>query len=265
MTIRRTIPQAVAICILALTASLAVAQQPNACVPKTGASQRPSIEMLGTLVPAGESAQVPAMYLATLLQEIQLVFNAPDTIGELSAGQMSMWLHADGRLSNPRAGDTTLSRELVQALAVAIDSTSRLGGIGPVFPALGADSVPVRLVVHIGERRTPFSIPLLRFALPVYYEFQVQKPALAKRGNPAPEYPQGLREMNIDGEVLAQFVVNQAGQAEMRSFRVLKSTHEGFVAAVRRVLPRMRFYPAELDGCPVRQLVQLPFAFKVNW
>jgi TonB family protein len=265
MPTRRMIPQAFGICILSLTASVALAQQAKPCVPKKGASDRPSIEMLGTLVSAGGSAEAPPMYLATLLQEIQLVFNPPDTIAELSTGQMSMWLHADGRLTNARAVDTTLSDELVRALGIAIDSTSRLGGIGPVFPSLGADSVPVRLVIHFSDQRAPFSVPLLRFSSPVYYEFQVEKPALLKPGNPAPDYPDGLREMKVQGEVLAQFVVNQTGQAEMQTFRVLKSTHEGFVASVRRVLPRMRFLPAELDGCPVRQLVQLPFAFKMDW
>jgi TonB family protein len=269
MTIRRTIPQAVAICILSLTASLAVAQESKSCVPKDGApdsSHRRSIEMLGTLVPAGETADVPAMYLATLLQEIQLVFNAPDTLAELSSGQMSMWLHSDGRLTNPVPADTTLSRDLARPLAIAIDSASRLGGIGPVFPKLGADSVPLRLVIHYADRRTPLSISLLRFASsPAYFEFQVEKPALPKRGNPAPKYPAGLRQSGVEGEVLAQFIVSREGRAEMRSFRVLKSAHEDFVIAVREVLPRLRFSPAEVHGCPVRQLVQLPFAFKLNW
>jgi TonB family protein len=268
MTIRRMIPQAVAICILSLTASLAVGQESQPCVPKRDApdsSQRRSIEMLGTLVPAGETADVSAMYLATLLQEIQLVFNAPDTLAELSSGQMSMWLHADGRLTNPRPVDTTLSGDLVRTLAIAIDSASRLGGIGPVFPKLSADSVPLRLVIHYSDRRTPMSIALLRFASPAYFEFQVEKPALPKRGNPAPKYPDGLRQSGVEGEVLAQFIISQEGRVEMRSFRVLKSAHEDFVTAIREVLPRLRFSPAVVHGCPVRQLAQVPFAFKLNW
>jgi hypothetical protein len=33
---------------------------------------------------------------------------------------------------------------------------------------------------------------------------------------------------------------------------------------VRAVLPSMKFYPAEVGGRKVKQLVQLPFAFKLN-
>lgn len=267
------ISQAAAACLVSVTAALAVAQEPAdramPCIPKTRASdssRTTSVDMYATLVPAGDSANPPEMYLATLLQEIQLLLTAPDTIAELSGGQMSMWLHADGRLTNPRAADTVLSREIVGALTAAIDSTSQLGGIGPVFPALSTDSVPVRLVVYYSSKQAPLSVPLFRVSLPrPYFEFEVEKPVLAKRGNPFPKYPEELRRMGLEGEVLTQFVVNQAGRAEMRTFRVLKSAHEDFVRAVRDVLPLMRFSPAELGGCAVRQLVQIPFAFKLNW
>jgi hypothetical protein len=30
------------------------------------------------------------------------------------------------------------------------------------------------------------------------------------------------------------------------------------------VLPKMRFFPAERRGCKVRQLVQLPFGFRLS-
>jgi len=49
----------------------------------------------------------------------------------------------------------------------------------------------------------------------------------------------------------------------MSTFKVLKSTNDLFVDAVKRVLPRWKFYPAETGGHKVKQLVQMPFAFKV--
>lgn len=96
-----------------------------------------------------------------------------------------------------------------------------------------------------------------------YFEFQVEKPVLAMEGNPAPRYPSMLESARIGGEVLAQFVVDTAGHAEMNSFKVLKSTNDLFVASVKNVLPKMRFYAAETGGHKVRQLVQMPFVFKV--
>jgi hypothetical protein len=49
----------------------------------------------------------------------------------------------------------------------------------------------------------------------------------------------------------------------MGTFKVLKTTNELFSAAVRTVLPRMRFSPAQIGGKPVNQLVQQSFMFAV--
>jgi periplasmic protein TonB len=97
-----------------------------------------------------------------------------------------------------------------------------------------------------------------------YFEFQVEKQVAPASGNPAPRYPDMLRSANIEGEVIAQFVVNQDGAADMSTFKVLKSSHDQFTAAVKSVLPRMKFLPAEVGGQKVKQLVQMPFVFALN-
>ena len=83
-------------------------------------------------------------------------------------------------------------------------------------------------------------------------------------GNPAPRYPDMLRSANVEGEVLAQFVVDTTGRADMSSFKVLKSTHDLFTNAVKSSLPNMKFYPAEVGGKRVKQLVQMPFQFSLT-
>ena len=50
----------------------------------------------------------------------------------------------------------------------------------------------------------------------------------------------------------------------MKEFKVLKSTHDMFTNAVRAVLPNMKFYPAEVGGRKVKQLVQMPFQFSLT-
>lgn len=94
-----------------------------------------------------------------------------------------------------------------------------------------------------------------------YFEFQVEKQATTVPGSPLPRYPEMLRSANVEGEVLAQFVVDTTGRADMSTFKVLKSSHELFTQAVRDVLPYMRFYPAEIGGRKVKQLTQQPFPF----
>jgi protein TonB len=97
-----------------------------------------------------------------------------------------------------------------------------------------------------------------------YFEFQVEKQAAPANDNPRPRYPDMLRSANVEGEVIAQFVVDQNGKADMSTFKVLKSSHDLFTASVKNVLPSMRFLPAEVGGSKVKQLVQMPFVFSLS-
>ena len=49
-------------------------------------------------------------------------------------------------------------------------------------------------------------------------------------GSTQPRYPDMLRSAGVEGEVLAQFVVDTTGRAEAGSLKVLKSTHDLFIA-----------------------------------
>ncbi len=96
------------------------------------------------------------------------------------------------------------------------------------------------------------------------FEFQVEKPVVPVPNSPQPRYPDILRSAGVEGEVMAQFVVDTTGRVEMNTFKVLKSSHDLFAAAVRNALPGMRFIPAEVGGRKVKQLVQQPFQFAIQ-
>jgi protein TonB len=96
-----------------------------------------------------------------------------------------------------------------------------------------------------------------------YFEFQVEKPAAAVSGSASPQYPETLRSAGIEGEVDAQFVVDTTGRADPSSLKITKATNDLFSAAVKSALPRMKFYPAEIGGHKVKQLVQQPFTFSI--
>jgi protein TonB len=97
-----------------------------------------------------------------------------------------------------------------------------------------------------------------------YYEFQVEKQAAVAPNNPAPDYPEMLKQAMVQGEVQVQFVIDTTGRADMSTLKILKSTHDQFTKAVRDVLPKMRFLPAEVGGRKVKQFVQLPFTFNIK-
>ena len=97
-----------------------------------------------------------------------------------------------------------------------------------------------------------------------FFEFQVEQTVSPRPDNSAPRYPDALRSANIEGEVLAQFVVGPDGLADTLTFKAVRSTHPLFTVAVRSALRRMRFNPAEVGGLPVKQLVQMPFQFNLS-
>lgn len=96
-----------------------------------------------------------------------------------------------------------------------------------------------------------------------YFDFQVEKSAQPLPLSRVPKYPPILRSAGVEGEVLAQFVVDTLGTVEIETFKVVRKTHDLFEASLREVLPEMRFSPAELGGKKVRQLVQQPFVFQL--
>lgn len=97
-----------------------------------------------------------------------------------------------------------------------------------------------------------------------YFAGQVEKPAMSLPGALGPIFPDLLRSSGVQGQVLAEFVVDTTGMARMETFRVLKSDHALFTSSVRRALERMRFLPAEVGGRKVPQLVQQTFQFMLT-
>jgi protein TonB len=94
-----------------------------------------------------------------------------------------------------------------------------------------------------------------------YFEFQVEKPVSARPGNPRAQYPDDLRARARGGEVTCQFVVDTTGKVDMGTFEVVKASEASYAAVVKRVLPQMRYFPAEEGGHKVRQLVEQDFRF----
>ena len=96
-----------------------------------------------------------------------------------------------------------------------------------------------------------------------YAEFEVERQVSAISGTNV-EYPESMRASGAEGQVLAEFVVNENGRVESGSFKVLESSNPAFTAAVKSALPRMKFRPAQIGKTNVSQVVQQAFVFKLN-
>src|SRR5688500_8396933 len=133
--------------------------------------------------------------------------------------------------------------------------------------------------LHVGPRVTeqqgnleelPVAPPMESFASifdrpadSVYFAEQVDSPAAYDDRSAAPVYPDSLQRHGIEGSVMAQFVVDTTGHVEMESVRLLESTNLRFTESVLAALPRMLFRPAVLNGQKARQIVEVPFRFRV--
>ncbi|MDF1504613.1 TonB family protein [Roseisolibacter sp. H3M3-2] len=82
-------------------------------------------------------------------------------------------------------------------------------------------------------------------------------------GNPRPAYPSSLARASVGGRVVVEFRIDSAGAVEPGSLHVVQSTDERFTEAVRGVLPRLRFVPAQLRAHAVGIVVRQPFVFRV--
>jgi len=77
------------------------------------------------------------------------------------------------------------------------------------------------------------------------------------------QYPEGLRQKNVSGDVWAAFVVDTDGAVDSTSFRVLYADDPGFTKAVRDYLAGAHFQPARVDGRPLRTPVRQAFMFRI--
>lgn len=177
--------------------------------------------------------------------------------------------------TTPLASDTT-SADGVFFLAAPGPGTyrARIGDdfFSPPVSLASADSVvqlEYRLapaVVHLPDGRVVTRAMLdsvLRSGQPLLGS-QVEKMAATVPGTLRAHYPDALRQRQRGGKVIAQFVVDTTGRADMSTFKALVSSDVGFTDVARVAVASARFYPAEIAKRKVRQMVQLPFTFALS-
>jgi protein TonB len=96
-----------------------------------------------------------------------------------------------------------------------------------------------------------------------YTQDVVERVAWPHRDNPRPRYPAELQRAGIEGSLLVQFVVDSTGRVDEKTLSFPSDAQPGFLHAIRDALVRSRYFPAELAGMRVRQLVQQQFSFVI--
>lgn len=182
-------------------------------------------------------------------------------------------LHRDGHFTQTRTVGGTRNRGLDSAIVAAIIALDTAQLLPPPDSATmgDAESIDLRILVVPGrvfstQLKTP---PATREGVTALVHLRVPIRGASggphlKPGNPRPLYPPELRDARMQGETLFEFVIDANGAPDVSTAQVIRATAPQFVQSVLDVLPKMRFDPLVVEGCPVGALVQMPFQFSLS-
>jgi hypothetical protein len=170
----------------------------------------------------------------------------------------------------PAAGAPAGAARTAPDSVVARAFTARDGAFALAAPAPGRYQVRIGdgvagppLALASADSADQHLYPVARRDANALLEFQVEKQA-AVNGGIRLTYPPALQSQGVGGRVIAQFVVDTTGRAEMGTWKLLESSHELFAWASYDAVRNARFYPAEAGGRKVRQLVQQTLGFRLE-
>src|SRR6266704_1074322 len=89
-----------------------------------------------------------------------------------------------------------------------------------------------------------------------------EKPAVLS--GPTLQFPELLRQAQIQGRVLVQAIIDTLGRAEPPSVKVLQSPNPGFDQSAKSYVAKALFRPARVHGRAVRVLIQIPIDFRLK-
>lgn len=161
------------------------------------------------------------------------------------------------------SGDSAFDRVARQAVEAAAHERA----FERLAPAAG--EAPVKVVVHFGEDAA---------GRPQKFVQRTICDAVALPTNPLPTFPLELQPLPrsvasqlvtqtkqiTSGEVVARFLVDSMGVVDPRTFVVVKTTDPLFAREVLQVLPKLRYFPAEIAGRPTAQMLEQTFDFRVR-
>jgi TonB family protein len=147
-----------------------------------------------------------------------------------------------------------------KALIDAVNAIAAVGAVPSLPESARGKKLELRLrigtVQHVdsGEALFRVRVPLARLS----------SDPMPKPGTRGPRYPEELRQVNMEGSVLVQFVVDEEGLALAGSIRVIRATHLLFAESVLEFIKKMRLHPARIGGCAVAVVVAQPVNFTLR-
>jgi len=138
------------------------------------------------------------------------------------------------------------------------------------------DSVSFELSIALAPPHETALSGNVGYAFPIFSIAYPTETAALLTSTTLPPHPDKSFGVSGDGTVMLDFIVDSTGHVDTATVRdpLLNSQqhptgkegeiYDEFVKSLREWLPTATYEPARIGGCPVRQLVQQPFAFTVE-
>jgi TonB family protein len=215
------------------------------------------------VVESGRATDIGALRGAVAPMEHLRFVSVHDLAGAKALIKKGAFAHAAAKASRLLVPDLTKLRALVDAplttvpkvpeIAIDEDYASRVSSPDDFGKADAHDLVngsSMWAITHPGPNGA-------------YTTEVVEKAAWPREDNPRPRYPDALKRAGIEGSFLVEFVVDSTGRVDPKTLSFPKAAHPAFLQAVKDALLRSRYFPAELAGMRVRQLVSQQFTFVI--
>lgn len=215
--------------------------------------EKKKIEMVDLRALGSGSTRLPDDYRERVAGEVFFYFNPPEVERPRYSIQQLV-LHSNGAISGPKLVESSQNDYFDREAKRAIEEAARTGAFLPLPEGVGPDSVALELSFgrRAGETKS-------------HLETRTSCPAWPRKGNPRPEYPRDMREHSIQGIVRARFMVGIDGRVKPNTLTILQATNKQFVREVERVLPRLEYQPAEVQGRKIEQLTEQVFTFGIEF
>jgi outer membrane biosynthesis protein TonB len=165
------------------------------------------------------------------------------------------------RFWTTKVGDAKNLRIIRASLMPGFDSASLLAiktaGESRVFvPPAAEDSM--WLDVRVSSDSTLGARPFIAAKFPRMPVVD----AVARSGNPTAPFPEDARRDSVpSGDIVLRFVVDRTGVPAMETVELVRGLSTSFLRSALEALPKQRFAPATIQGCPVAQEIEYAFNF----
>lgn len=238
---------------------------------------------MATLIPFGSQTPLPSEYSKAVIDAIAarmavpnpLVFGAygmryrrsgfdpkePQQLYPSFSSEFLVTFRADGSLKKLSITQKSLSPAIDNAIASAIRAAEAARAFPPIAQATNEKELSVFIDLDFADCEACVRSWLIFGAtVPLYLASRNVSQILPLL---SPKYPEDLRRRRTEGNVSVRFVVDESGRVADGAYRFINISEVDFGKEVLHILPRLRYEPARIGNCKVKQLVQQTFNFRL--